>query len=142
MHVPLTDLHPHFVRYETRIEKWTVAVGDPLTWTNGGPTEEREGPREHITYVDSLSEAQGIWFLCPKCYVDRGNSSVGTHSVSVAFADRNVLPNQGSQGDAGPSRWTVVSGTDFSDLTLTPSILLRSGCGWHGYITNGQATSV
>lgn len=33
-----------------------------------------------------------------------------------------------------------MTGSDYSDLTLTPSILL--GCGWHGFITSGEVITV
>lgn len=47
---------------------------------------------------------------------------------------------------AGPSRsdghtWQR-TGTTFETLSLTPSILRRSPCGWHGYLTDGELRSV
>jgi hypothetical protein len=36
------------------------------------------------------------------------------------------------------------TGNTIDDLTLTPSVLrdpAKGGCGWHGYITNGNAVS-
>lgn len=30
------------------------------------------------------------------------------------------------------------TGDAFESLTLTPSILRRGGCGWHGFVTNGE----
>lgn len=30
------------------------------------------------------------------------------------------------------------TGEDFESLTLRPSILRMGGCGWHGFITNGE----
>ncbi len=84
--------------------------------------------------VQSAAEAQGVRFLCPKCFAEAG-SPIGTHSVLVPFKDRDV------PDDAMPSmpRW-IVSGTSFDDLTTTPSILLVGGCEWHGFITNGDVT--
>ena len=32
------------------------------------------------------------------------------------------------------------TGDSFENLTLTPSILRIGGCGWHGFITNGEVT--
>ena len=89
----------------------------------------------HHEEVDRLVDAQGLDMLCPKCWAANGNSAVGTHHVRVWFAGRGV-------GDAElpkPGRW-VVSGLGFVDLTLSPSILLTSGCGWHGFVTVGQVT--
>lgn len=37
------------------------------------------------------------------------------------------------------------TGDTFETLTLTPSILrnpTKGGCGWHGYITNGEVLTV
>jgi hypothetical protein len=88
----------------------------------------------------SLAEADGIMFLCPKCYAANG-SSRGTHRVLCWF--RGKVPDT---LDPKPGRWTP-SGTGLSDLTFIPgappmavSVLLTSGCGWHGHIVNGDAT--
>jgi len=85
--------------------------------------------------VATLADAQGVYFLCPKCFAENGGA-VGTHAVRVLFRGRNV------PDDAWPlpGRWDV-SGTGIDDLTLTPSIhLTGAGCGWHGFITNGLVT--
>lgn len=138
----LTELEPHFVRYETKIEAFPIAVGDEATWRERGcPTEERIGPRQYTVPIDSFGEAQGIWFLCPKCFLANGGAK-GTHCCDVTFADRGALPEQGSHGDNGePTRWTV-SGSNYEDLTTLPSILIKGGCGWHGYITNGEVSII
>ncbi len=131
----LVDLEPQFIRYEVRTEKWTRVLGDPSKWKPGDPTEEVTGPRVYHPYVDDLKDAQGIRFLCPKCF-RANNGPVGTHSVICWFRDRYVPDD----ADPRPGRWQVI-GTGYHDLTLHPSILLPgSGCQWHGYITNGQAT--
>lgn len=124
----LSDLEPRFVRYESKIETYDVIVGDPSTWhQRGEPTEPKTGPREYIVNAESLDQAQGLWFLCPKC---------GNHQCQVTFEGRGVPATLGTQNDKGPVRWTV-SGTSFEDLTITPSILLIGGCGWHGFIRAG-----
>lgn len=135
----LTKLHPRFVRYESRIETWSVIDGDPATWRERGtPTREVTGPRQYLTSVEKLDQAQGITFLCPKCFA-QNDGEIGTHGCEVTFENREVQPDHGSQGSDGqPTRWTV-SGTGLEDLTTLPSILLIGGCGWHGYITNGEA---
>lgn len=96
-------------------------------------------------YADTLTEAQGVWFLCPVCW--RQNSgSIGTHGVLVWFRDRGVADDQAP----GPGRWNV-SGTGYQDLTLAPSIDIGRGkdgtptkCqnepGWHGHVANGEVT--
>lgn len=146
----LSDLQPQFVLYETRIEDYQVIVGDQQTWRERGcPTKTVNGPQEYMTHVDSLTEAQGLCFLCPKCYsenihkllpgeTDIEGAGIGIHQVEVAFEGRGVKDNQGSHGSNGkPTRWNV-SGNGFSDLTTTPSILVGPTCKWHGHITNGE----
>lgn len=138
----LTDLDPRFVRFETRTESWDAVDGDPATWRErGSPTKTVTGPREYVSRVETLAEAQGVFFLCPVCFQKHGGP-VGTHGVEVAFHGRGVGDHQGSQaGDGRPSRWNV-SGSSFDDLTLTPSVhLAGAGCGWHGFVTNGEVTS-
>lgn len=85
--------------------------------------------------VDRQADAQGVRILCPKCFAENGGP-VGTHSVLVPFADRGVPP------DAMPQmpRWAA-TGNTFEDLSTTPSILIVGGCGWHGFITNGDVTT-
>lgn len=87
------------------------------------------------------SEAQGIWFLCPVCFV-KNKGPMGTHMVLVWFKDRGVPDT------AEPlPRWTA-TGTTFFDLTLMPSIdTTKNKAGevvnpheWHGFITAGKVT--
>jgi hypothetical protein len=89
----------------------------------------------------SLAEAHGVQFLCPKCFA-ANDGKVGTHYVICWFRNRGVPDDLTPK----PGRWTP-SGTDIDDLTFVPgeppmavSILLTSGCGWHGYVSNGDAT--
>lgn len=135
----LVELDPRFVRYESRVGTWTRTVGDPLFYKPGDPTEEVTGPQVWTIPVETLADAQGIWFLCPACFVKNGGA-VGTHSVDVTFADRGATDDQGSHNREGrPVRWRV-SGIDFASLTLQPSIDLTPACTWHGFITNGEVT--
>ena len=125
----LVELEPQFKRYEERRD------GDPSIKPAGG---EFGDPRDYtaIIKVDTLAEAQGIWFLCPACYVKNGGP-VGTHMVQVGFEGRGLLPHQASQSrNGGPSRWGV-SGSSYADLTLSPSI--DCSC-WHGHVKNGEIT--
>lgn len=130
----LVDLEPQFIRFEVRTETWTRVVGDPRAWKPGDPTEEVTGPREYHPYADSLADAQGIRFLCPACFKANGGP-VGTHGVICWFDGRYVPPHV----QPGPGRWAA-SGTDYSDLTLQPSVRLVGGCNWHGHVTRGQVT--
>ena len=82
--------------------------------------------------VDTLAEAQGIMFLCPKCQ---------SHSV-VCWSRSRGTPDK---AQPGPGRWAM-KGTGYADLTLDAdppssarSVLLNGGCGWHGFVSNGEA---
>jgi hypothetical protein len=136
----LQELEPQFVRYESHVETWNVVNGDEATWRERGcPTVSVTGPREYIANVDLLAQAQGVQFLCPKCF-QQNSGSVGTHWYQVTFADRGVGDEHGSHGtDGKPTRWQV-SGSGYHDLTVYPSIQLLGGCGWHGWIQNGEVT--
>lgn len=84
----------------------------------------------------SFAEADGIMFLCPKCFVEN-NGSVGTHSVICWFVGK--VPDE---TNPKPGRWHPF-GTGINDLTFggpgSYSVLLTSGCNWHGFIVNGIA---
>lgn len=83
-------------------------------------------------YVDALAEAQGIMFLCPKCFTTNGGP-VGTHMVICWFKDRAVPDDRRPL----PGRWGV-SGTGYDDLTLDGSIRIRGGCEWHEHVKDGE----
>ena len=90
----------------------------------------------HFRHVDTLSEADGVEFLCPGCFTKNGGA-IGTHGVLCWQPD---IPQTTSPT---PGRWPM-SGRGYSDLTLTPSVQLTCDegcCGWHGFITNGEVTS-
>jgi hypothetical protein len=86
--------------------------------------------------VDVLGDAQGVRFLCPKCFSENGGS-VGTHSVICWFLGRGVSADE----SPGPGRWNAL-GTGLSDLTLqadSSSVRLTGeGCGAHFFVKAGQ----
>lgn len=85
--------------------------------------------------VDMVAEADGVFFLCPKCFAANGNSNVGTHGVRCWFkgVPDSYVP--------GPGRWNP-QGTSIDDLSLVPpgmcSVQLNGGCNAHFNVTNGQ----
>lgn len=85
--------------------------------------------------VAKLADAHGVFFLCPKCFA-ANDGTHGTHGVLCWFNGRGVPPDL----DPKPGRWNP-AGTGLDDLTFVPpgatSVLLTSGCGWHGFIENG-----
>jgi hypothetical protein len=117
---------------------------EPFAAKPSGPyTDDDIGEEERdivsIPYVDTLAEAHGVMFLCPKCYATNGGE-VGTHHVLCWFVGK--VPDD---ADPKPGRWNP-SGTGIDDLTFVgpgaASVLLTSeeGCQWHGFVNNGDAT--
>jgi hypothetical protein len=138
------DLQARLVRREVRVETRWFVRSSALAERPTGPftdadMEERTGPIECIPEVDALGEAHGVWFLCPKCYAENGGP-IGTHAVLCWFVGR--VPDD---ADPKPGRWTP-TGTGLSNLTFVPSpgrsqsVLLTGGCGWHGFVADGNAT--
>lgn len=97
----------------------------------------RDGQSGWSRHTDLLRGADGIIFLCPKCFAANGGP-VGTHSVICWFSGRvpdDVTP--------GPGRWSP-EGTGYDDLTFAgpgaASVRLNSGCRWHGFVRDGEVT--
>lgn len=137
----LSELDPRWVRWEDQPYTGDMVPDAYDTGTEAGseawkaagyPTERKTEMRERQIDVDTLAQAQGIAFTCPKCR---------NHAIAVAFTDRGVLPHHASHdADGRPTRWSVVGGS-FADLSLSPSIDCTKGhnpnC-WHGHITQGE----
>lgn len=110
----------------------------------------------HVCYsrVPSLQGAQGVMFQCPKCAesCERGQEGsrrffVGAHYIICWFAKPIGAEPVPDHADPKPGRWTP-QGTGLDDLTFVPgdppmavSVLLTSGCGWHGYVRNGETVN-
>lgn len=138
------DLEARFIRREVRVESRRFVRPEAIAARPNGPhtdddTYERTGPVEYIQAVETLAEADGVMFLCPKCHAENGGP-VGTHSVICWFVGRVV-----DDVDPKPGRWTP-KGTGLHDLTFVPSagrshsVLLKGACAWHGFVTNGAAS--
>lgn len=76
-----------------------------------------------------LREKIGLGFNCP--------CGCG-HRVFVPFSN----PPDGKPSE-NKIHWERIN-IDFNSITLTPSILIRKplGCGWHGYVTNGNVLTI
>lgn len=73
----------------------------------------------------------GVMFTCPCGKCD------DMHDCYVSFT--NPIDG-GAPVNDGHATWQR-TGDTFDTLTLTPSILRnpeKGGCGWHGFITNGE----
>lgn len=137
------DLEAQFIKHEICIEtrrfvKPGVLAERPIGPYTDDDFEARTGPVEGFLYVDTLAEADGVWLLCPKCFVDN-SGSIGTHAVICWFVDK-----VSDDVDPKPGRWTP-TGTGLVDLTFVPSpgrshsVLLTGGCRWHGFVADGAA---
>lgn len=141
MNISLLELEPRLIKVEIRQEEFErVREGaNPLNYSEKD-IEKVTGPRIIHVRVEKIEEAQGVAFLCPKCFIDNGGK-VGTHGVIVGFRNRGAPAGSLSVNSSGQdSRWDV-EGTGLHDLTLNPSILMSGGgCGWHGFVRNGRVT--
>lgn len=90
-------------------------------------------PGKRYQHHDDMAAAQGVCFLCPACFRANGGAE-GTHAVFVWFRDRGV-----PEDEVPVPRWEV-TGTGYADLTLSPSIHITRGCGWHGFVRGGAIT--
>ncbi len=91
---------------------------------------ETAGPfvgRDLLSRVATLAEADGIMFMCPKCFETNG------HQVRVFFRGRGAPDRLGKNSKGVTVRWNA-SGTGLADLVLTPSIQIEGCCGWHGFV--------
>lgn len=78
--------------------------------------------------VDTLAEADGVWFLCPKCFKANGGAK-GTETVCILWNE-----GPGTRFNRGV-RWELSKeSTCMDDLVLTPSIQTHGGCEWHGFV--------
>lgn len=132
----LVDLHPCFMI-------WGKSVANKHHGRQLGPWSQvvQWGGFEIDAFwpVPFLSMAHCVWYDCPKCTIANGGPR-GTHRVRTIFAGSPVPPHIGVNLEGKTVRWQVASGSGFNDLSLSPSILLQGGCGWHGFITNGEVS--
>src|ERR1700761_9680582 len=137
----LRQLEAQFLRYEERIETRDRLKGE--CWRVEGHQhtsdcfESYTGPQAYFVPVDTLAEAHGVEFDCPK---GAGDPKVA-HGV-ICWSRSRGTPEH---AEPGPGRWKM-DGTSLDDLTLNAdppsgarSVLLNGGCGWHGFVTDGKA---
>ncbi len=87
--------------------------------------------------VETVAQAHGVCFLCPKSYAKNGGPK-GTHSVYIFFQGS---PYAGRNKAGQEVRWNVAGGSSLDDLQLTPSIQEEDDdmppehrCNWHGFV--------
>lgn len=143
----LRQLDGAFLQYEVRIEPYRRIKPAVFAVKHAGPyhadeIEEIVGEQIYLPYVDNLAAAHGVWFLCPKCYLNN-RGPVGTHRVICWFYGRvsdDVEPK--------PGRWlpspqsTGLGNLTFIAHKLSNSVLLTAGCKAHFFVTDGRCTDV
>ena len=116
----------------------------------GGSAGYRELP--------SIEGAQGLLFQCPKCaegkeYGEERDEITGetigfhrgAHHIICWFRNPRNAPRVPDDIDPKPGRWWTVGDSidtltfDHGEPPIAKSVLLVGGCGWHGFITNGEA---
>lgn len=123
----LAELKPQFFRHA--VEAAGPELGRPMP---DGTTQWGGFPTDVFHNTDNLAEADGITFLCPKCFASNAGP-IGTHSIMIFFEGGKAPPHLGTNKDGQTVRWRV-TGTGYGDLVTVPSILQQAGCQWHGYI--------
>lgn len=107
----LLELHPHFLK-----------IIDVKTYK----------------LIDNIKEADGIQFLCPKCFIEN-DGIIGTHSI-ICWTIGKVPDDL----DPKPGRWNLI-GTCYNDLSLqagSSSVALLGGCNAHFFIRDGNIEMV
>lgn len=98
--------------------EWVGNGGRGVTDKDGNPVPRRDGV--------------GIRFDCPCGRCDPERNGVFVHVDP---------PLDGKPFDTrGIPQWKR-TGDDFATMTLEPSILRVGGCGWHGFVRNGEVTN-
>ena len=127
----LTDLGARFIRWEQREGSVAHVRADVLSERPTGPFSEDDVENVpclqtfHV-YVDTLAQADGIMFRCPKC----------THQVLCWFVGK--VPDS---VDPKPGRW-IPRGTGVGDLSFVtdaqhPLCSVKLDCA-HFYVRDGS----
>lgn len=90
-------------------------------------------PRFYVTHEGGTPV--GISFDCPHCRGSGPRLAIAIHMDGTNF---DPDPENDQQFPAGEHIWSIASGSDFSDLSLTPSVDASATGHWHGYVTNGE----
>ncbi|MGE5679491.1 MAG: hypothetical protein ACM34K_01300 [Bacillota bacterium] len=90
--------------------------------------------KNRAQHVDNIKDADGMRFLCPKCFAENGGPK-GTHSITCW--QLHVKPEEAHEG---PGRWNF-AGTGYDDITFvngSSSIAINGGCFAHFFIEQGN----
>jgi hypothetical protein len=127
----LVELEPQFLKLGPQEEYRGEFAFDPMDPSKGTYFETRK--RQTYLNVDEFTQADGVMFLCPKCFLQNSGPR-GTH-MCICWQPRVPLIIS-----PGPGRWNF-QGSNYDDLTLvagSSSILIQGGCNAHFWIRNGE----
>lgn len=88
--------------------------------------------RSGFSKVERIEDADGLWFLCPKCFAANGGP-IGTHRILC------LRPRVPHPSFSEPGRWEF-DGSGFEDLTLvagSSSVQVGGGCEAHFWVRAG-----
>ena len=104
----------------------------------------------------TVEGAQGILFQCPLCaqgkeYGEEDDPVIGhrgfyrgAHYVLCWFTNPRNAPRVPDDADPKPGRWTFEGDTVDTITFVGPAaasvLLTPPGCGWHGFVKNGDAS--
>jgi hypothetical protein len=122
---------PTLRQLDAALTKYRCEAVDPAAWIDG--VRHTNGKRETFTPVRALADADGVWFVCPKCWQGDG------HRVRIGFAGRAAPGTYGHNSKGEPVLWNLdPTSTGIDDLALSPSVQIEGGCNWHGWVgSNG-----
>ena len=139
----LRELEGTLLRCETEVSAEKDDKGMYVFRDSDGEIHMWSPTPEHTVFhpVDTVAEAHGVRFLCPKSWAKNGGPK-GTHSCYIFFTGS---PYAGRNLAGQEVRWQVVGGSTIDDLQLTPSIQEQDEgmpperqCNWHGFLgSNG-----
>ena len=116
----LRQLEAQFIAYQQESKEEMFARGVAV-------------PADTFRRVDTMTEAHGIRFMCPKSFALNGGPE-GTHTVQIYFVGSPVPSHIGKNKNGQTVRWSA-AGTSYDDLSLSPSIQEEDDiCGWHGFV--------
>jgi hypothetical protein len=78
----------------------------------------------------------GLTFNCPHC-CDTRLGVVFHHAGRSSEEDPYILARHGA---ADSNHIWTMSGTDFNDISLSPSVDASASGHWHGFIVNGETS--
>jgi hypothetical protein len=91
----------------------------------------------HWLVLEEGGPRVGLTFHCPHCPASGQRLAVVFHHAGRATAEDSYI--LAKHGAADTNHIWAMTGSDFGDITLTPSVEASGAGHWHGFITDGEA---